>query len=135
MFILLSLPVYFMIYGIDGSDRGRLREVFTFFAGFLSVLNIRDALVHVGQYDYYILFLLPLVRILILILLTMTIYESLGEYGYMKYLLIGAGLVGSVLFNFTTFFFYTNLFIPANLILGFFCLFGGIMSFMSFRNR
>jgi len=91
--------------GFPASDEGIFLTVFSYFAGFFSLLNIADALRTWGGWEAYTLFLLPFLRIGAALLVSLLAQKLFRWEGRNAAFFCGAATVLAFLFALSSFFF------------------------------
>jgi hypothetical protein len=118
LYALLGVVGYIVFYEINVTMRKKhsfLTPV-TFLCGYYTLVSINDFLVYVGEFDVYLLFLLPLVRIATIIALALLIERFIDEVSNMK-IVYGSLMAGvPIASGFVSFTYMINLDILAFII-------------------
>jgi hypothetical protein len=97
LWLLLGTLGYFLIHGFPRyTDEGGL-DLFGFFTGFFTAVNLFELIFRTGNFTPYTLFLLPLSRISLVILATMLITKGFSFDGFQQWALFGAAVLTALL--------------------------------------
>lgn len=92
----------------SGAEEGIFLTVFSFMAGFFTLMNLTDALRTWGGWDAYVLFLLPLLRLGTVVLLSLLAQRFFRWEGSEGGLFIAAGAALAFLLGLPSFFYRIN---------------------------
>lgn len=131
----LAMSGYFIFYGF--SHPRQIREPFlnllSFFAGFFSLVAVKDFFTYISEYNFYLLFILPLLRLYTVILLSFLMEKFIDALGPEKILFGVLLFLVPVCAAFVSFFYNLNLTALA-FILGCVLFFGAISTSYFFRD-
>jgi len=94
LYSLLGIVGYFVFFGFyrPPKQKNSFLLLLTFFSGFFTFVSIVDFFVHFGEFDFYTLFLLPIVRLFSIIGLSLIMERFLDEVSYMR-IIYGASMI------------------------------------------
>jgi hypothetical protein len=91
--VILGLVAAYLSFGLKFPGGARFRA---FMAGFLTLFGVYDALVAYASYDFFFLFMKPILGLVMILVLSITIRRVFDSWGYLAVLwgLAGALVVG-----------------------------------------
>jgi hypothetical protein len=86
LYALFGVIGYFVFFGINGLPKNKdtFLTPLVFLSGYFTLFSINHFLVYMGEFDFYILFLLPMMRIATIIALSLLIERFADEVSTMK---------------------------------------------------
>jgi hypothetical protein len=115
LYALAAVGGFFAFFRMSGSSRFKdpFLTPLAFFSGFYTLVSINNFLVYIGEFDLYILILLPMVRIASIVVLSLLIQRFIDEVSTMK-IVYGIAMAGiPIVCSFVSFTFKVNLDIQA----------------------
>ena len=109
-FSVMGLSGYIILYGFTECwhIEERLPELLVFFSGFFTFLGLTDMILHFGWYDIYLLFYLPVIRIILILGISMIVSKVITIHGYLKYFALAGGIVLPAATTLISFFYTLN---------------------------
>jgi hypothetical protein len=96
LYTLFGVAGYFVFFGMSGVPRNKdgFLVPLTFLSGYFTLVSLDHFLIYIGDFDFYIAFVLPILRIATIIALSLLIERFADEVSNMKivYGLIMAGV-------------------------------------------
>ena len=118
LFCGLAIGGYFIFHGLTHSHQIRIPvlNLFSYFSGFFFLVALKDFFTYIGEYDFYLLFILPLLRLFTIIIISFLLDKFIEALGSEKILFGVLLLLIPVSAGFVSFFYNLNMTLLAFLL-------------------
>jgi hypothetical protein len=84
LYFIAALVGFLLSYGSSNLQKIDFLEISFFYAGFYTLASVQAVLLNWGAYDFYLLFLLPLLRIVLVLLAALFFVNAVYSYGWIR---------------------------------------------------